>query len=339
MFAVVDNSANARDMITNYATNLSAGSGRNYFTKDGNAVPFNNIVTTLMTYMKTLFMGAQTFNEPIASWDTSNVTTMYQMFWEARAFNQPIGNWNTTKVTSMDYMTYNAYAFRQNISGWNTVALNISGSPPDFQAPPTVDYNAYRPIWGTTPVLILHANATTIKYTGSSGDVLSSAPRFVYENPRGTGFEWFAVVDNSTNAKDMIKNYAANLSSGTGRTYFTNGANVVAFRNIVTTLMTDMSTLFMSATSFNEPIGSWDTSNVSAMFYMFYNTPFNQDIGKWNTSNVTNMNYMFQLATVFSQNISTWNVSKVTPSPPTAFNHASQIYGVVAKNPPGWATP
>ena len=77
--------------------------------------------------------------------------------------------------------------------------------------------------------------------------------------------------------------------------------------------VTNMSSMFQSATNFNQNIGSWNVSNVTNMSTMFFQaTNFNQNIGSWNVSNVTNMIYMFFQATNFNQNIGSWNVSNVT---------------------------
>ena len=77
--------------------------------------------------------------------------------------------------------------------------------------------------------------------------------------------------------------------------------------------VTSMSSMFQSATNFNQNIGSWNTSNVTSMSSMFQSaTNFNQNIGSWNTSNVTSMSSMFYQATNFNQDIGSWNTSKVT---------------------------
>ena len=123
----------------------------------------------------------------------------------------------------------------------------------------------------------------------------------------------FAVVNNSS--VTMLKDYASNLSSGAGREYFTKNGTVVPFKNIVTTLVTDMSRVFQYNRTFNEDISSWDTSNVQFMIQVFEQADvFNKDISKWNVANVYAMTSMFEGALAFNQNLNGWNVGKVTNS-------------------------
>ena len=84
------------------------------------------------------------------------------------------------------------------------------------------------------------------------------------------------------------------------------------FNHWDTSKVTDMALMFFDS-NFNQPIGSWDTSNVTTMYGMFaYVSSFNQPIGSWDTSNVTNMEGMFVSASSFNQSIGSWDTSNVT---------------------------
>ncbi len=157
---------------------------------------------------------------------------------------------------------------------------------------------------------MLGSNSKTVQYIEPN---ITIEPLFILADPRGNGTkEWFAVVTN--NSRDQITAYAKSTGSAVS-TYFTKNGTVVPFNNIVTTLMTDFSYIFIESdfeSAFNKPISDWDTSKVTNMSQMFQDAKaFNQDISKWNVSKVTDMSFMFFGARAFNQNLSGWNTSSV----------------------------
>ncbi len=80
--------------------------------------------------------------------------------------------------------------------------------------------------------------------------------------------------------------------------------------------VTNMSSMFYSATIFDENITSWNVGKVTDFSNMFNRCAFNQPIGSWNigeyATGTINMEGMFLGAnSLFNQDISTWDMSKV----------------------------
>ncbi|MEL7833412.1 InlB B-repeat-containing protein [Fodinibius sp. Rm-B-1B1-1] len=85
--------------------------------------------------------------------------------------------------------------------------------------------------------------------------------------------------------------------------------------------ITDMSSLFEGADSFNRDITHWDVSEVTRMNRMFTGVDlFNQDISYWDVSSVKNMDRMFWLASDFNQNLSGWCVKNIGATKPDDFD-------------------
>jgi surface protein len=100
---------------------------------------------------------------------------------------------------------------------------------------------------------------------------------------------------------------------------FNNGGNSsIGGWTIKTSGSVSMQQMFEAATSFNQPIGTWDTGNVTNMSSMFKSANlFNQNIGAWDVSSVSNFNAMFRSAIAFnnggSSSIGGWTIKTSGP--------------------------
>jgi surface protein len=231
-FAIVDNTTKSN--ITDYTKNIQ--SGISYFTPPSSStpIPINNIVTTLVTNMDNMFnffpITVNTFNQPISSWDVSNVNTMFRMFFNAVSFNQPIGTWNVSSVTNMDNMFFNAVSFNQPIGAWDVSSVtNMRGMFSNADS-----FNQPIGAWNVSSVTNMDS---MIGGTAS------------FNQPIGT---W-----NVSNVTSM-----SNMFAGTALFNQTIGSWDVSG-------VTLMNSMFFNALSFNQPIGTWNVSNVTSMSNMF----------------------------------------------------------------------
>ena len=51
-----------------------------------------------------MFQKAESFNQPLDSWDVSSVNYMGEMFDEASSFNQTLNSWDVSNIVNMDIM-------------------------------------------------------------------------------------------------------------------------------------------------------------------------------------------------------------------------------------------
>ena len=94
----------------------------------GDEGDFNDIDTSGIKDMESLFKHNETFNGDITGWNVSSVTDMNHMFYYAKSFNQPIGNWKFPNVEKMNSMFSHATSFNQDISKWKFPKVtNMSG--------------------------------------------------------------------------------------------------------------------------------------------------------------------------------------------------------------------
>jgi surface protein len=257
--------------------------------------PLTNLVNTSGLLdgcdMTGMFRNATLFNQPIGGWDVRNVTNMQLMFFQATSFNQNIGSWNVSKVTAMNSMFGSATAFNNggsnSIQNWTaplcTTFLSMFNNASLFNQPLT----------------------NLVDTSGVSACSMISM------------FQSASVFNQNIGGWNVSKVTSMTQMFFLASSFNNGGSNSI--QNWSAPLCTSFFATFQS-TPFNQPLTNLvDTSGVSgcSMAGMFASTTaFNQNIGGWNVSKVTAMNNMFASATAFnnggSNSIQNWSVPLCT---------------------------
>jgi surface protein len=199
----------------------------------------------------------------------------------------------------------------------------------------TIDTTASE-CFGTTVDLPLYsANSVALDATVDFGDgttddvdTTSGVLSHTYASPGSytvtiTGtVPQFGTADPSINSADCSLTAVTNWD-GVGLTSldtaFNGDTNLVSVPGDLPNTVTDLADTFLGATSFNQNLESWDTTNVVAMNSMFAGaTSFNNGggplattSGGWDTSNVTTMASLFSGDSSFNQDVESWNTAAV----------------------------
>ena len=157
---------------------------------NGGSASIDNWDTSSATIMRYMFGapssggGTNPFNQPIGSWNTSNVTNMERMFSRATSFNQDISTWNVSSVTNMGNMFSVASSFDYPLGDWNISNVIVFT---DFMAGKTAaNYSAANldDIYSKWSLQTVSPNESisfgTIQYTIAGGqagkDILTGGP-------------------------------------------------------------------------------------------------------------------------------------------------------------------
>ncbi len=243
----------------------------------------------------------QEFNEPLNGWDMSSAVYLQGMFDGAKAFNQDISMWNVSRVQDFRECFRNCEAFNQDLSTWDMrsvkVAENMFENAKSFEGT------------GIGNWTILHLTSMDRMFQGASvfdGDIgrwnVSSVTSMLDTFRDATLFNQNLHLWRFSPELHRLPALFQGCTSFNGR---------LDGWNIGETKVNSFERLFNGASSFDQPLNSWDVSKIERFDKMFQGAvSFNQDLDTWTTTWAYRFDEMFKDAASFDGDITTWDMNE-----------------------------
>lgn len=166
----------SRENIDNFVVSFETSDITLNLSGESIEISWNNLITSNIVDMSTMFSGASNFNQYIGSWDTQNVTNMSFMFYEATNFNQNLSLWCVPNIGSKpdNFDTGSAFENLTNLQPiWGTCPGPTEPSKPKHCCPKLVYYSpiqdSYKLGAGNSRKMKMYVTITnSIRYRGGS---------------------------------------------------------------------------------------------------------------------------------------------------------------------------
>ena len=246
-------------------------------------------------------------------WDMSKVTKLYR-FCAFNDANPTCANWDVSSCTDFRQFARINGTFQGN--GLDSWTLRTTGTPNinfDEAFSNCQNFNADLSSWNTSQVSNIgqmFQNCTIFNRDLSTWDV-SNCSDFASLFAGCTAFN--AGLGAGVSGT-RLSSWNINAGGGTSLASMFNQAS--SFNQDIsawnTSNITNMASMFNDASSFNQDISAWDVSSVTSMAGMFRSSSFNQNLNSWVTSSLNNMREMFEFNNAYNQPMSNWDTSGVT---------------------------